>query len=394
VKKSGTIKKEASAASVYFDKAEFNKTLIGEGYVYNTFLINLLENAPFPFSASDVSSVAKAYQVGTITSDYMKGAASFPFIDIDDNVRAIQVKQFNERNNTIKTSFLHKIIESEYKKKALQLPEWLQKYSEQEKKVSCLFGEHLLKKYPYNPIALVEAPKTAIYCSLYFGLPSNEKDLLWLAVYNKSSFKEEKLQVLKGRFVYVYPDLSEEGTTFEEWKEKASIFETKITGTRFITSDFLERYAPNDSKAKGKDIADFLIETDWKLYRAKKEVCDASDANDASGKHFILEKKEAKEAAKNVKNDASDANDASGKHFILEKNKKQKPEAYTFPAFEALPTSEVKLNQCAVVVDASKFIESHKELILSNLGRPFILPYQNRINHFKNIYESTKNASL
>ena len=51
------------------------------------------------------------------------------------------------------------------------LPNWLTPYKKNESKVSCLFGEHLLSKYPHNPIALVEAPKTAIYSTLYFGTP-------------------------------------------------------------------------------------------------------------------------------------------------------------------------------------------------------------------------------
>lgn len=65
-----------------------------------------------------------------------------------NNVRAVQVKQFNEANHTIATDFLYTIIRK----------------------------EHLLSQYPSNPIAFVEAPKTAIYCTTYFGSPENPKN--------------------------------------------------------------------------------------------------------------------------------------------------------------------------------------------------------------------------
>jgi hypothetical protein len=55
----------------------------------------------------------------------------------------------------------------------------------------------LLSLYPNNPIALVEAPKTAIYGSLYFGVPRTSKEMLWLAVYNLSSLTYKKLKVLE-----------------------------------------------------------------------------------------------------------------------------------------------------------------------------------------------------
>ena len=85
-----------------------------------------------------------------------------------------------------------------------------------ETKVSCLFGEHLLSKYQTNPIALVEAPKTAIIATLYFGFPDNPKNFLWLAVYNLSSLNIDKCKVLQGRKVFLLPDLN----AFDNWSQK------------------------------------------------------------------------------------------------------------------------------------------------------------------------------
>ncbi len=265
-KKKKVISKPATEP-VHFDFNTFNQTL--NNYEQNEFIHNLLYNVPFPFKIKDIEDIIAHYYLGTITKGYKKGAITFPFIDINNNVRAIQVKQFDETNHTIGTDFLHTIIGKHYTRINKPQPEWLKGYSEQDKKVSCLFGEHLLNKYPNNPIALVEAPKTAIYGSLYFGLPETLKNLIWLAVYNKSSFSFDKLKILKGREVYVFPDLSKDGGTFNEWKNKAQEFENRLPETRFTFSHLLENLAPEIDRIEGKDLADYLIELDWREFRSR-----------------------------------------------------------------------------------------------------------------------------
>jgi len=142
------------------------RTLKSKGYEQNTFIQNLLSRVPFPFEANEVEKVISLYYLGTIEGGYRAGGITFPFIDQNGNVRAVQVKQFDERNHTTGTDFLHSIIDKHYQKKSQPVPEWLKGYNMNEIKVSCLFGEHNLNKYPHNPIALVEAPKTAVYGTL------------------------------------------------------------------------------------------------------------------------------------------------------------------------------------------------------------------------------------
>lgn len=245
-----------------------------KGYEQNTFIQNLLHRVKFPFDEKDIEQVIKLYHLGTICKGNRAGAITFPFIDIKGQIRAIQAKQFDKTNHTTSTDFLHSIYKRGCEENNKPLPDWLQSYLENETKVSCLFGEHLLTKYPLNPIALVEAPKTAIIGTLYFGLPDNPKNFLWLAVYNLSSLSIEKCKILKGRKVFLFPDLN----AYDIWSGKAKQFQKELPGTTFKVSDLIESLASNESKNNGEDIADFLTRNDWRTFRQDdKELFEAFD---------------------------------------------------------------------------------------------------------------------
>ncbi|WP_124641618.1 DUF6371 domain-containing protein [Amniculibacterium aquaticum] len=241
----------------YFDFETFKKTL--QGYDENTFVNNLLKYYPL----DEVTEVIERYYLGT---DLITGAVTFPFIDELNRVNAIQVKGFDEDNHTTSTTFLHSIIERNVK----PTPEWLLKYKSQDKKINCLFGSHLLKQYPNAKIGLVEAPKTAIICTLFFKHFEPLKDIIWLAVYNKSSLSFDKIKALQGRFIYVLPDLSKDGGTFKEWETKVKEHQKQLHGAKFKMIDLLERIATQEEKDKGSDIADFLIKLDRSEFITKK----------------------------------------------------------------------------------------------------------------------------
>lgn len=248
------------------------KTLTG--YSQNTFLQNLLKTFP----PADVERVISIYYLGTIASGFRAGAVTFPYIDPDGNVRAVQVKQFDHSNHTTGTGFLHSMIENDLKRNRQPVPVWLSKYLKNERKVTCLFGAHLLKRFKNNPVALVEAPKTAIYGTLSFGFPDNPKNLLWCGVYNLSSLTLDKVRPLQGREVFLFPDLSKDGSAFDLWKRRAEDFSALMTGTRFTVSDFLEVKAPNTDKLKGCDLADYL----------NKGTSLQQKFNDFDWKHWII----------------------------------------------------------------------------------------------------------
>jgi hypothetical protein len=248
-----------------------SNTLRSEGYKLNVFIQNLIHRVPYPFSRIDLEKVISQYYLGTVCDGYMTGAITFPFIDIQGMVRAIQVKKFDEFNHTSGTNFIHALIANEYSRKNETPPTWLGAYEANDLKVSCLFGEHLLNKYPMNPIALVEAPKTAIYGTLYLGFPENQKNLLWLAVFNLSSLNFEKCKSLSGRDVYLFPDLSPNGKAFNLWSNKAQELTNLMPGTFFKMSDLLEKISINSMKESGSDIADILIKLDWRKFRNNRQ---------------------------------------------------------------------------------------------------------------------------
>jgi hypothetical protein len=242
------------------------------------------------------------------------------------------------------------------------VPEWLQAYQSQEKRVSCLFGEHLLPKYPKNAVALVEAPKTAIYSTLYFGFPDNEQNPIWLAVYNKSSFTFDKLKALQGRTVFVFPDLSKEGSTFSEWQAKAKASEGQLTGTRFVVSDLLEQIAPQRDRENGNDIADYLIQLDWRHFRKEETRPQPTQYEVESQISF---ERIAPKPTEDWSNDISD----------MEK----------FFTTIQTPTFPIKLNHYTTITNIPLFLDSSLTIVKANNGNRTYLPYLNRLRELKTL---------
>jgi hypothetical protein len=124
----------------------------------------------------------------------------------------------------------------------------------------CLFGEHLLKEYPNDPVALVESEKTAIIATGYMP------QYLWLAtggLYGAKWGEHETYKHFKNRKVILFPDhgfanIKTGKTCYDAWNERANhIRETvpcNISVSRLL-EDGLDRSALDN----GYDIADFLV---------------------------------------------------------------------------------------------------------------------------------------
>ena len=371
--------------------SELKKTL--QDYDKNIFVQNLLTIVEFPFDADDVERIISLYRLGTIAQN---GAISFPYIDSDQNIRAVQEKIFDATNHTDKskkyhTSWLHSRLKySQYKNKPM--PNWLETYLNNDTIVSCLFGEHLLSKYPYNPVAVVEAPKTAIYGTLYFGFPEQPTNLLWLSVFNLSSLTYERCKVLKGRDVYLFPDASEDGTAFNVWSKKANEFQSRLNDTTFKVSDLLEKFATDRDKEQGKDLADYLIKQDWRKYREQQTK---SNLKIKPVENLASEKSGASERRLFSNQDLQPVVDDEIDFFEIknEQPKNEQPKNWNEEITELesffnntlIPDKPLKMNQWTTIKNCRRFINSNLKTVNSNNGNKTFIPYLNQLQRLKEI---------
>lgn len=411
--------------TVYFDFETFKATLSTERYRHNRFLQNLIERVPYPFDLDDVTKVTELYRLGTIVNGHRAGATTFPFIDRQNFVRTVQVKQFDDANHTTSTDFLHSIIERHFTRNGKPLPPEHKEYNKQSRFVSCLFGEHLLDKYPLNPVALFEAPKTAIYATLYFGFPSDStKNPICLAVYNKSSFTLDRLRVLKGKDVLTFPDLSKDGSTYREWQTKASEYEMQLKGTRFLFSDILEKLAPDQHRSEGFDIADYLIQLDWRHFRGLRkairiEKC-PENAADLEGSTHAQDEPDALEelleffsrctytdqAAAVVSKRAERAESDADKNSLFFGNANLTAPRYQrlwvedwsseiseledYFSKTELPTVPMIIERGSIITDAPLFVSGHLATVKANQGTRAFLPYLKRLRALRQTLTSNQ----
>ncbi len=382
----------------YMPESVLNATLNLKDYDKNTFVQNLLKIAP----VADVQKVIELYRIGTVAEMYERaGACCFPFIDKAGNVRAIQAKQFNETNHTTSTDFVHSILNRYFLKQGEALPGWLNDYSKNDLKVSCLFGEQLLKLYPLNPVALVEAPKTAIIGALYYGLPETPNALLWLGVYNKSSLTLEKCKALQGRKIVLYPDLN----AYNLWNAQAQEYSAKISGTKFIVSDLLERIAAPAEIISGLDLADYLTRFDISRFRGEGEhITPPQEETPPQPSNYSHSEPPAPEPIQEtaprlmVKSVKSDKSESETKPFFcgIEKQaslydtqlpdwSEEIEQLTTFFNETQLPEAPVKLSEGLTITNVKRFIDTHLTAVRANNGKPFAIQHLYRLRTFKKL---------
>ena len=168
------------------------------------------------------------------------GSVIFWQIDKADKVRTGKVMQYNPEDGhrikdgkTSAVNWIHSIL----KKQRVLADDW--------QLSQCLFGEHLLKLHPNKVVVLVESEKSAVIGSAIFP------DYVWLATGGKSQMREEKLRVLTGRTVLLFPDAD----GYAEWKQRAE----SMTFCKAMVSDIIEKNATPKQKDAHIDIADWII---------------------------------------------------------------------------------------------------------------------------------------
>ncbi|MCR9080895.1 MAG: DUF6371 domain-containing protein [Cyclobacteriaceae bacterium] len=205
------------------------------------------------FGIDNTRYLIQTYLLGTSKKYREKGNGAVIFwnIDINGNVRGGKIIGYDPKtgkrvkNPFVLQNWVHK-VNPDYIDKPFNLSH-------------CFFGEHLLRKYPFKPVGLVESEKTALICSLY--LPN----LVWLATGSLQGISIEKSKSLKGRNIYLFPDLSIDGVAFKKWSQKLEFLKSITKSVQ--VSDLLERLASGSEKENGFDLADYFLNIpleEWK----------------------------------------------------------------------------------------------------------------------------------
>jgi hypothetical protein len=103
-----------------------------------------------------------------------------------------------------------------------------------------------------QPVAIVEAPKTAVISTPYFP------GFIWMAVGALSYLNAERLAPLRGRRIELFPDLSQDGSAFDRLNRVAG--ELLAKGFQITVSTYLEDNATDEERVAGADLVDFLLE--------------------------------------------------------------------------------------------------------------------------------------
>ena len=210
-------------------------------YIEDTVLINSLtkydENSFLKYlhiilkNPTLVEQLAHVYKIGT-SSQYGIGTTIFWQVDSEGKVRTGKLIKFDETGHRMKNCI-----------------GWVHSASHLENfnLKQCLFGEHLLKEDLDSPVGIVESEKTAVI------MCAEEPSILWLACGGAEGLSYDKVKLLRGRNVTLFPDASIEGKTFNKWKHKAKEF-------GFELDNFLENHVSEEQKEEGVDLADLIVE--------------------------------------------------------------------------------------------------------------------------------------
>ena len=197
------------------------------------------------------------FQLGT--SAYWPGACVFWLLDELGRVRGGQVVLYDETGHTVKspyrcTRWVHTALAQHCRKQGQAPPAWLADYKQYGQKSPCLFGLPQLDTAPtWQPLAIVESAKTAMFCTPY------QPKFIWLATMGQSYLTPERMAPVKGRRITLFPDAG----SLDNWQQRAE--KLRDDGFNVKVSDDLENLASPAECAAGLDLADVLL-SEWPGY--------------------------------------------------------------------------------------------------------------------------------
>jgi len=270
---------------------------------------NLMKYLDTLFGTEKAVKAAAMYNIGT--SKHWAGATIFWQVDSGGKVHAGKVILYDpttgHRDKSKHITWVHSICKLE----GFVLNQRF-------------FGVHLIGN---SPIGIVESEKTAVIASVY--LPQ----FTWIATGAKGMLSPERCKGLGGHKVVLFPDLG----AFDDWKKVAD----KL---HFGISDLLEKYATEEERNSGFDLADYLVRFDVSQFERKEKpvapcreyvpVCEAGTWDIGSLEDY----------------------------------------------FSTNPVpSEIRLNNYTMIHDLKQFVSSHLGILKANSGNPICEPYKNRL---------------
>jgi hypothetical protein len=215
----------------FIHKDIFKKTLgVNDTNTFTNFLIAL-------FGKERAENLVNKYHIGTTKN----AETVFYQVDLQGNVRTGKVMKYNLIDST------QTALGRDCKRDKTTFPNWVHSKLKLENfnLNQCLFGEHLINEN--QTIAVVESEKSAVIASVYFP------QFVWVASGGKEGLGIDKLKVLKGKSVILFPDLN----GFEKWNLKAT--EMRAFCKSVAVSDLLETVATDEERVSGLDLADYLL---------------------------------------------------------------------------------------------------------------------------------------
>ena len=225
------------------------------------------------FPIDDIQRSIEMYQVG----QRLNGQIEWPQIDGKGNLREIKL-QAHDIDDGHRTDKVGGYWVGTYTMHAELVKCG---FLEESRAEQCLFGEHLISRYPDKTICVVESEKTAFVLSLIFD------DYVWAATGGSHFISKVKAikNELKGRTVIVYPDAG----TYDEWSEKLQTWKIDCTISPFCetfkyNTDVLDIYFGEGEKDTN-DMPDNSIDEVVSMQTAETSHVDNDEAKGNAGKH-------------------------------------------------------------------------------------------------------------
>lgn len=234
-------KQLCDSTNFLFEKKQTNIDYIPKKYLvnsasYNSNFIRFLCNY---FPRKKIENAMEEYALGATRNR----SVIYWQIDINGNVRTGKIMQYNPetgkrvKNRSNSINWVHSIL----KRRNPTLKNF--------NLCQCYFGEHLLKMYPDKPVAIVEGEKTAVIGSMIY------RDFNWLAAGNLNGLSAAKSEVLRDKYVVLYPDAG----CMDKWSRKMREIRALVPA-KVSVSDLIEKHASDKQLEYGYDLADYILD--------------------------------------------------------------------------------------------------------------------------------------